>query len=345
MTDLITARANRRQGAVTALLNDGAGHFQTRRVHPFGATALGAGDLNSDGLIDLVTASPWHGGLTVLLGTGSGNFAPARQLGGKYAYSLALGDLNRDGKLDVALINDDGRDHVIMRLGNGDGTFGPELPSERAGQNVVGVTLADLNHDGVLDIASADFDGRYGVSIFLGRGDGSFGPRTVLGKVYEPDAVLVADFDADGNVDLAISSVDDVPAIRRGRGDGTFEKPLYIPWPLAVSGAVADFNRDGRPDIAFLHGEGGSWVKVYLNWTGLPAPPCVVFDVIHDPVRAAKRYIDDSGCRLGKLRYRYSRKVRKGRVISQRPAGEGTVLPSGSPIDILVSRGKPPRPR
>ena len=88
----------------------------------------------------------------------------------------------------------------------------------------------------------------------------------------------VADYDGDGTLDLALSGADFIPFVRRGRGDGTFGKAHYLEWVIADYGVTADFNQDGRPDLAFVKSAQTS-ASVFLNWTGLPAPPCVVLDL------------------------------------------------------------------
>jgi hypothetical protein len=150
--------------------------------------------------------------------------------------------------------------------------------------------------------------------------------------------VTIADFDSDSTLDLAISASDYVPFVRRGRGDGTFGKAQYLEWVLADYGETADFNQDGRPDLAFVLSE-QTYAKVFLNWTGLPAPPCVVLDVTGWRLRNARQYFGFAGCHLGHVSRRFSRRVRRNRVISQ-ALPEGTVLPSHSGIEVVVSRGR-----
>jgi hypothetical protein len=244
--------------------------------------------------------------------------------------------MNGDGRLDAVLVT--GREKLAVRLGNGDGTFGPEraTPADDEGENMLDVTLADLNHDGRLDATTASYYGDVGV--FPGRGDGTFGARRNYSTIGKADSVTVADYDGDGTLDLAVSGADYIPFVRRGRGDGTFGKAQYLEWVLADYGLAADFNQDGRPDLAFVKSEQTS-ASVFLNWTGLPAPPCVVLDLSSFRLRTAKQYLGFSGCRLGHITRRSSRRVRRNRVISQSP-GESTVLPSGSTVDLVVSRGR-----
>lgn len=335
--DIVTA-SDDRKAPLVVFLNDGGGRF--RRVASLLPTAdvVVAGDVNGDGVLDLATAEYARRDFAVLLGIGDGRFHGAQIYKGisEGAKDVALGDLDGDRHADAVLVTAD--DRLAVRLGRGDGTFGPEqaAPATDEGENMLDVTLADLDRDGRLDAATASFYGDSGV--FLGRGDGTFGARRSYTTIGKADSVTVADFDSDGTLDLAISAYDYVPLVRRGRGDGTFGKAHYLEWVLADDGVAADFNQDGRPDLAFVLSE-QRFAKVFLNWSGLPAAPCVVLDLSTFRLRTAKRYLGFAGCRLGRVTRRYSRRFRRNHVISQgRP--EGTVLPSGSAVDLVVSRGR-----
>jgi hypothetical protein len=335
--DIVTA-SNDRRAPLVVFLNDRAGRL--RRVASLlpRSDEVVAGDVNGDGVVDLLTATYARRDFAVLLGIGDGRFHGAQIYKGKSegAKEVALGDLNADGHLDAVLVLAD--DRLAIRLGAGDGTFGPEqaAPATDEGENMLDVELADLNHDGRLDAATASYYGDVGV--FLGRGDGTFAARKSYSTIGKADSVTIADFDSDSTLDLAISASDYVPFVRRGRGDGTFGKAQYLEWVLADYGETADFNQDGRPDLAFVLSE-QTYAKVFLNWTGLPAPPCVVLDVTGWRLRNARQYFGFAGCHLGHVSRRFSRRVRRNRVISQ-ALPEGTVLPSHSGIEVVVSRGR-----
>jgi hypothetical protein len=326
---------------VTVLINDGASGFRPGVAYPSGAIApsLAAVDVTRDGLVDVLTANLGQRDLGVLLGLGGGRLGAVQRIsGGDGAVDLDVGDLSGDGNLDVVLATARHGDAVTVRLGHGDGTFGPKQ-SYQAGANPDGVALADLNHDVKLDLAvTNNEDGS--VSIFLGRSDGTFDTPSNHPMSLSPDAVVIADFDGDGHPDIATSSTVGVPTVAIGRGDGTFEGARGLDWLFYQGGAVADFDRDGRTDLAFASTDVPE-AGVFLNWTGLPAPPCVVMDFTGERLPSAKRYVRLGGCRLGRVRYRYSPSERKNRAIAPRPS-IGSVLPSRSRIDIIVSRGRRP---
>lgn len=334
--DLVTVSDNRR-GSVTVLLNNGAGSFRRAGVYSSGATApaVATTDVNHDGLIDILTANLGRQDLGVLLGIGGGRFGPLRRFTGGYGVlDSDVGDLNGDGNVDVALATGNYGDSIVVMLGAGDGTFGPPRQYP-AGDDPVGVAIADLNHDGRQDLAVARFTGA-DVSLFPGRGDGTFDAAMTTPMTGAADYVVVADFDADGHPDIATPSVFDAPAVASGRGDGTFEPVRLLGWVAYQGGAVADFNRDGRPDLALAAADAPE-ANVYLNWTGESAPPCVVLDVRRVRLRTARRDLRDGGCRLGRVHRRSSGRVRKNRVIAPRPR-IGSVLPSGTRVDLIVSR-------
>jgi beta-lactam-binding protein with PASTA domain len=97
---------------------------------------------------------------------------------------------------------------------------------------------------------------------------------------------------------------------------------------------VADFNGDGRPDLATSNYDGDS-VSVILNSTGR----CGVPNLADQKLAAAKRAIVVAGCHLGRVARAYSRTVRAGRVVSQAPK-PGALRPPGARIDLVVSRGR-----
>ena len=354
--DLATASASASK-SITVFINRGSGRYRRAGAYAAGRNARGiaAGDVNQDGVVDLLSAHASREHLTVLLGRRGGGFRVAYRYRGGGAYDVAVSDLNGDGKLDVVLADSD-HNAVTVRLGRGDGTF-KRARMYWSGWMPFGVAVADLNHDGKPDITAANLEG-VSASVFLGAGDGSFGARTryPMGFVDENyvDTVLIADYDRDGHLDIATPGG---AYVRRGRGDGTFENRQTVLASFTQAGAVADFNGDGWPDLAFSEAceeieiDCGMFpsrsIVVVLNWTGQPVPPCVVPWLVGDElfpgdtVRRATRRLAQAGCRVGHVRHRYSHKGRKGTVIRQRPK-PAAVRPNNSPVTLLVSRGRRP---
>ncbi|MBI2357911.1 MAG: VCBS repeat-containing protein, partial [Deltaproteobacteria bacterium] len=158
-------------------------------------------------------------------------------------------DLNRDGKLDLAVATSQSND-VLTLLGNGDGTFGSATHFPVGGSPRL-VAIGDFNRDGKPDLAVVNYNDN-NVSILLGTGAGSFGSATNYSSEFGPLSVAVGDFNRDGKLDLAVAnSQSDSVSILLGNGDGTFGAATNFPagsGPLSV--AVGDLNGDGKPDLA-----------------------------------------------------------------------------------------------
>jgi hypothetical protein len=166
---------------------------------------------------------------------------------------IAVADFDNDNIPDLAVTNRDGT--VSILLGNGDGTFRSAL-NFPAGDSPTGVTLGDFNGDGNLDLAVTNYGftfGNVGVTVLLGNGDGTFQPPVFyrLSGIDRPEAIAAADFDNDGNLDLAVVNVDFAPlSVLLGNGDGTFQTPVnYGNVAFANSLAVADLTGNGNMDI------------------------------------------------------------------------------------------------
>src|ERR1019366_6337523 len=123
---------------------------------------------------------------------------------------LAIADLNGDGKLDLVVPGPSSRlayggTDVGVFLGNGDGTFQPQVPYSAGNEqqmSIFWVAIADLNGDGKLDLATAN-SGTNDVSVLLGNGDGTFQAAVIYATGSQPTSVAIGDFNGDGKPDLA----------------------------------------------------------------------------------------------------------------------------------------------
>jgi uncharacterized repeat protein (TIGR03803 family) len=234
-----------------------------------GQPAVAIGDLNRDGNLDMVVAVPYGDEVDVFLGDGAGAFIGPSALGlpvnGPLA--VALADINGDGKLDILVALSNCAVNCLpgvvgVLLGNGDGTFQPAVTySDRTGGEVVrSIAVADVNKDGKPDIVIVDGSSST-VKVLLGNGDGSFQPAVTYnsggGLAY---SIAVADVNRDGKPDLLVANYCgnycSTVSVLLGNGDGTFQPAVTYNsgGTIAYSIAVADVNRDGKPDLLVANG-------------------------------------------------------------------------------------------
>jgi hypothetical protein len=256
--------------------------YNTGGYNPY---SVAIADVNGDGKPDLIVANEEQsktnpeGAVSVMLGKGDGTFhAPVSyDSGGQSAYSISVADVNGDGKLDLVVANGCDRSNcstggVGVLLGNGDGTFKKAVTYNSGAASVFGsrVAVGDLNGDGKLDLAVATTGVGCGngcppglVAVLLGNGNGTFKKA----KTYHTggfDAigwVAIADVNGDKKPDLVVANYcatecsyppkEGSVSVLLGKGDGTFHPAKTYPSGGfgTVSVAVADLNKDGKPDI------------------------------------------------------------------------------------------------
>lgn len=265
---------------VVVLLGKGDGQFAAASGSPFPALrgvrphnhGLSIGDVNSDGNLDLTTSNYEDNSVSLLLGDGRGNFAPASGSPfavGRGPYNHTLGDLNRDGNLDVVTPNV--RDNnVTVLLGNGKGGFiaaagTPSSVEYRPYYTAIG----DLNSDGKPDLVTTHDDiNKMAVSFGDGRGAFAPAPRSPLDLDSRGYEVIITDVNRDAKMDVVVGNV----AVNRvsvflGDGKGNITPAPGSPYATgkgSAAFALGDVNGDGKIDIVTANEENGEG-RIFLG--------------------------------------------------------------------------------
>lgn len=206
------------------------------------------GDVNGDGVLDVVTGVFSPSNVGVMLGNGDGTFRAATYYSaGNTPQYIALGDLSGDGVLDIAAANT-GSNDVSILLGNGDGTFLPTVNYVLSARPNF-VSLGDVSGDGILDVVTAT-DGNK-VSVLLGNGGGTVSAAVNYTLQVAPFFLALGDVSGDGVVDVVTTNVfsDDVTVLV-GNGNGTFRPGVNYAvgdGPRAI--ALGDVTGDGLLDV------------------------------------------------------------------------------------------------
>jgi hypothetical protein len=276
------------------------------------AYAVAIADVNGDGKPDLLvtncgfysgggTSTCSFGGVAtggtvgVLLGNGDGTFQTAvvYSSGGFGAGSIAVADVNGDGKPDLVVANSNCVSSscsnpvgtVGVLLGNGDGTFQPAVAYSTGEYYAESVAIADVNADGIPDLLVTNCSSsasscppstsESSIAVLIGNGDGTFKAAVNYNSGGQGAySVAVADVNGDGKPDLLVANyncydvgndgcgfsgggfgLDGAVGVLLGNGDGTFQSAqTYDSGAVgARSIAVADLNGDGKPDLAVVN--------------------------------------------------------------------------------------------
>ncbi len=268
---------------LAVFLGQGNGHFTPTAgvpVLPTGSAyipevrSLALGDMNGDGILDIVTGNSGSDSISVLLGDGTGKFgAPIHFTGISYPLALTLADLNHDGKLDVVCVStndpsqptDKASPRVVRIFGVGDGTLdATTMVRYTTGAGPLDMILGDFSTAGVADamtLHSADNS----IYLLKGTADGRLNTGARLRMDTSPVALVPFDFNGDGFADVVTTHTDNFVSVRLSRGGGAFNVPNhFLTGSLPNASLVGDVNGDGVPDLVTLD-KGTSSVSVLIG--------------------------------------------------------------------------------
>jgi predicted nucleotidyltransferase len=263
-SELDIAVANYNSNNVWVFLGYGDGSFRGQMVYSMTDQSnpiwVAVNDLNDDTIPDIVVANHYADNVCILFGFGNGSFGNVITLStglNSGPRSIALGDLNQDKSIDIAVANLNSNS-VGVFFGYGNGTFFPQkIYPVDPGAVLHSIIVSDINNDTLLDILVADYNEiNSSIGIFYGFGDGNF----TLPKIYstglnsQPYVIATGDFNNDSKVDLAINyfNQDIIGVFIQVKSESFASSTLFSTGnesnPKAV--ALGDFNNDNHLDIA-----------------------------------------------------------------------------------------------
>jgi hypothetical protein len=283
-------------------INEGARQFAVPTPYTdlsFGAVSLG--DMNGDGVVDVVGTTNYSYALHVLINDGSGNFTEAPNSINAAVELPVLGDFNGDGALDVALLNSAGDTNslVLVYLNTGGGVLSSVAQYE-VDKSAAGLAAGDFDADGRADLAvTSSYDDTLG--ILLSHPDGTFAPVVDYLTGYTPVPVASGDFNGDGKLDGAVGDQASADTqVYLNRGGALFETVTDVPTGTSASGiAVGDLDRDGILDLVVTNSTGfnnsSNTVSVLMGEGGRRFRSAVSYQTGNEPSSVALADLDGDG--------------------------------------------------
>ena len=286
--DIVVAEAD--SASVGVLLGNGNGTFGIENTFfvPGAPISLAIADLNHDGHLDVVAgvvpdpSTPTSGAIVSLIGDGAGSFAPPVfepliTFGVQYPESIVVADFEKNGKPDV--IAADPGVGAVMYVNDGTGFLKEAQPIDitqsLAGVSPISLTSGDINEDGCPDVI--DFDNLGIAQVFLSNCDGTFQPvSTYLGEGDFGYPATLVDVNGDGHLDLVYSGIyqntggygqtaGNLIGVNFGDGHGNFGPAhVFRGGQTSFGLAIADFNRDGHPDIITANQDSDT-ASIFIN--------------------------------------------------------------------------------
>ena len=255
---VIVNSASGGEGSISVLLGKGDGTFDERMDRPAGIQPFGlaVGEITGDRRLELIATSASSDAVSIFRGLPRGRFAPSASFPtGDLPVQVVVGDFDRDGWLDFAVTNFRSNTLSVFRAKeHGQFLNSVDYPTR---DGPASIASTDLNGDGILDLIVGNLYTDYTVyasplSVFLGRGDGTFAPGTTTYVGRGPEEIAAADFNEDGRMDLtAVNFESRTLTVLLGDGSGGFiAKEDYPTGDLPLGLAVADFNADDHLDVA-----------------------------------------------------------------------------------------------
>ncbi len=257
--------------------------FASQQTFPTGNSpeSVAIGDIDGDGKLDLVTANFGVNTVSILRNTstnGNSSFAVKMDFPVNLPESVAIGDLDGDGKLDLAVANQNDNTVSVLRNTSTSGSIGfTTSVAFAAGRFVISVAIGDLDGDGKADLVTINL-GSATISVLRNTStsgsitSSSFAPQVTFAAGAGPEAIAIGDLDGDSKADLAIASSFDsfiVLVLKNTSTSGSitnnsFAQGTFSSGLSPISVAIGDLDGDGKADLAVAN-YGSNTVSVLRN--------------------------------------------------------------------------------